>query len=55
MNVQCKVTAEYIRETEGIPMELGPWGDMCKMKLDGKAGTGHRTLKNHVTSSQRQW
>lgn len=55
LNVQCRVKAEYIWETEGIPMELGPWGDMCKMKLDGKAGNGLRTLTYYVTSSQRQW
>lgn len=35
-------------------MELGPWGGMRKMKLDGKAGNGLRTL-TYVTLSQRQW
>ena len=44
MNVQCRVKVEYIWETERIPVVLGQWGEMCKMKLDRKAGTGFRTL-----------
>lgn len=42
-------------EREGISMELGQRGEMCKTKLGRKSGTGVTTLLKIVYFSLKTW